>query len=353
MTVSRIVTIGELPNAQLTDKSVLLHNTGGADGKDKNVTVAQMRDYLVKPEADRAKEAEAKLQANIDAEQKRAKEAEAKESAERKSADNAEAQARQSADNAEAQARQSADTTLQANIDAETARAENAESDLQTALDAETATRKTDVSNAKTVNTALLLAAAQVLERKLKAELERAVNAENELFEAAENESERASRAETELQAQLDTLKADEQTEGSIAQAVNTVKTDILANITDTVTDIANTEIPKLTESALADVKKQVTAAQTQTSALTVFDTRNDNQTPEWYMKTYPRRVVWEFKNSSTIGISSNLYVSLETIVQWSDSSGNYPTQYARQHSSCWVRHGTSLTSWSSWVKVH
>ena len=343
MTVSRIVTIGELPNAQLTDTSVLLHNTGGADGKDKNVTVAQMRDYLVKPEADRAKAAEAKLQANIDAEQKRAKEAEAKESAER-----------QSADNAEAQARQSADTTLQSNIDAETARAENAESDLQTALDAETATRKTDVSNAKTVNTALLLAAAQVLERKLKAELERAVNAENELFEAAENESERANRAETELQAQLDTLKADEQTEGSIAQAVNTVKTDILANITDTVTDIANTEIPKLTESALADVKKQVTAAQTQTAATTVFDTRSENNSPEWYFKNYPRRVVWEFKSQNVVGFSSSagMYCNVQTQVGWSDPSGGNVVQVAYANNTCKRRSGSGAT-WGAWATVY
>ena len=106
-------------------------------------------------------------------------------------------------------------------------------------------------------------------------------------------------------------------------------------------------------KSADTTLQANIDKIKAQTSALTVFDTRNDNQTPQWYMSTYPRRVVWEFKNSSAIGISSNLYVSLETIVQWSDSSGNYPTQYARQHSSCWVRHGTSLTTWSSWVKVH
>jgi hypothetical protein len=83
-----------------------------------------------------------------------------------------------------------------------------------------------------------------------------------------------------------------------------------------------------------------------------IIDTRNDNQTPEWYMANYPRQVVREFKSTSALGLSGEMYCCLETIVPWGDASGGYPKQIATTNNYQWIRIGTSTTTWSTWAFV-
>lgn len=86
---------------------------------------------------------------------------------------------------------------------------------------------------------------------------------------------------------------------------------------------------------------------------LDVKDTRSDNQPPSWYMSTYPKTTVMEFKNCSTLGLSGvGTYCTLQTIVPWSTSSGGYPKQTAKVEKTGkeYWRVGTSDSAWSAWV---
>ena len=78
-------------------------------------------------------------------------------------------------------------------------------------------------------------------------------------------------------------------------------------------------------------------------------DTRNNNQTPEWYFTNYPRQVVTEFKLCEVIGLSGDTYCSLTTTIPWADKSGGYPKQVARVNQKEYWRVGTSLTEWGAW----
>lgn len=86
---------------------------------------------------------------------------------------------------------------------------------------------------------------------------------------------------------------------------------------------------------------------------LDVKDTRNDNQTPSWYMKNYPKTSVHEFKYCYVIGLSDvGNYCNLLTTVPWGDSSGGYPRQTAKVQTTGkeYWRVGTGDETWSSWI---
>lgn len=86
---------------------------------------------------------------------------------------------------------------------------------------------------------------------------------------------------------------------------------------------------------------------------LDVKDTRATNESPNWYIKNYPKTTVMEFKECKAIGLSNvGMYCNLQTIVLWSDSSGGYPRQTAKIEGTGkeYWRVGTSDTTWSSWI---
>ena len=273
LTLQDIITIEMTPEGVVKDSSIFLQEQ---NSEDSHVSAKQIKEYIDAPtnaqfaaEKVRAGNAEKQIQENLNAESSRAQNAES------------DLQAHIDSEKKRATA---AETDLQNQLDAEKERAGNAEKQIQENLNAEKETREIDVKNAKTISAAILLAATQLLEKKLKAELSRAVNAENELFEFCENETaraqtveaelkdaladekERSTAAEVTLQAQIDTLNADADTAGSVANAVRAGKEAIEAGIgetiaeiaTEKITDIANTEIPKLTESALNTMQTQV-----------------------------------------------------------------------------------------------
>lgn len=86
---------------------------------------------------------------------------------------------------------------------------------------------------------------------------------------------------------------------------------------------------------------------------LDVKDTRATNESPNWYIKNYPKTTVMEFKECKAIGLSNvGTYCNLQTIVIWGDSSGGYPRQTAKIDGTGkeYWRVGTSNTTWSSWI---
>lgn len=80
-------------------------------------------------------------------------------------------------------------------------------------------------------------------------------------------------------------------------------------------------------------------------------DTRNANETPGWYMSTYPQSVVSEFKSTGAVGIDRalGLYAMVYTVTPWRDRSGGYPSQTAYVGSRVLRRVGTSDTTWNGW----
>lgn len=100
------------------------------------------------------------------------------------------------------------------------------------------------------------------------------------------------------------------------------------------------------------------TAQNTANNALnrvTLHDTRNDNQNPQWYFDNYPRQLVQEFKYCSKIGVSGGTYCYLSTYVPWGDPSGGWPKQTAKVDGTGkeYWRVGTSATAWSSWIDAY
>lgn len=86
---------------------------------------------------------------------------------------------------------------------------------------------------------------------------------------------------------------------------------------------------------------------------LDVKDTRNDNQPPSWYISTYPKTTVMEFKTCSVLGLSGvGTYCTLQTVVPWNSSSGGYPKQTAKVEKTGkeYWRVGTSDSAWSAWA---
>ncbi len=98
-----------------------------------------------------------------------------------------------------------------------------------------------------------------------------------------------------------------------------------------------------------ADVKKQEAIV----GARSIPDTRNDNQSPGWYIEHYPKQLISEFKNANVIDITGTTYGILETKVPWGDSSGGFPVQTFRSNNTpTYQRRGLNATSWSAWEQI-
>lgn len=151
----------------------------------------------------------------------------------------------------------------------------------------------------------------------------------------------------------------------------NTAKTNAqtalnTANTAKSAADTANTNANTAKTNASTALSTANTANSTASTAntnatnalnrVTVRDTRNDNQNPQWYMTNYPKQQVQEFKYCSKIGLSGvGTYCYLTTYVPWTDNSGGYPKQTAKVDSigkEYW-RSGTSNTAWSAWVDAY
>ena len=138
--------------------------------------------------------------------------------------------------------------------------------------------------------------------------------------------------------------------------------------------EAAKEEVKKLADGTVADHTSQITSLQVTSAGLsasiqnvsdnlainytpkTIPDTRYDNQSPDWYIKNYPKQNITEFKYCNVIGLSSygETYCSLTTSIPWGDRSGGYPKQNAKVDTSYGCREfwrvGISDTAWGAWT---
>ena len=121
-------------------------------------------------------------------------------------------------------------------------------------------------------------------------------------------------------------------------------------------TNKANTalsESKKYTDAQLKITSDSITSSVSRTyTPKTYPDTRNDNNTPDWYFKNYPRQSITEFKNCSAIGLSGDTFCSLLTEVPWVDATGGYPKQTASVQNKRYWRVGTNGSTWGAWNDV-
>lgn len=121
-----------------------------------------------------------------------------------------------------------------------------------------------------------------------------------------------------------------------------------------------NYETITYTNGTSADSKKRVIGVYGDTGkdgakgdGLDIKDTRTTNESPNWYIKNYPKTTVMEFKECQVIGLSNaGTYCNLQTIVLWSDNTVGYPRQTAKIEGTGkeYWRVGTSDTTWSPWI---
>ncbi|MFX4760366.1 phage tail protein [Acinetobacter baumannii] len=145
-----------------------------------------------------------------------------------------------------------------------------------------------------------------------------------------------------------------------------------ITSLNNSITNINGTLATKADSSALTNLANRVTTTEgaitSQGSSITslnasvngllkdvaVSDTRSTNQPPSWYWSNYPKRIVREFKQASTLGLTGmGTYVSLETYVYYSDATGGPIIQIARGTDSKLTaeRRSTSTSTWGTWVQ--
>ena len=82
-----------------------------------------------------------------------------------------------------------------------------------------------------------------------------------------------------------------------------------------------------------------------------IEDTRDVNLTPDEY-RAMGRGVYYEFKRCETVLLSdtSHTYCTIETFVQWKDTSGGSVKQILFDNDRVWYRYGDTV--WSSWKPI-
>lgn len=127
---------------------------------------------------------------------------------------------------------------------------------------------------------------------------------------------------------------------------------DLQADAT-TKANTAISESKKYTDAQLKITSDSITSSVSSTYTPKQYpDTRDNNNTPDWYVKHYPRQSITEFKKCSTIGLSGDTYCSLLTEVPWVDASGGYPKQTASVLNKRYWRVGTNGSTWGAWNDV-
>nr|WP_228256702.1 phage tail protein [Acinetobacter baumannii] len=160
----------------------------------------------------------------------------------------------------------------------------------------------------------------------------------------------------------------------TVTQQGNTLTshTNSITSLNNSITTINGTLSSKADSSALNSLANRVSTAEgaisSQGSSITslnssvtgilkdieVTDSRSTNQPPSWYWSNYPKRIVREFKQASTLGLTGmGTYVSLETYVYYSDATGGPIIQIARGTDSKLTaeRRSTSTSTWGTWVQ--
>ncbi|WP_408936383.1 hypothetical protein [Corynebacterium tuberculostearicum] len=87
---------------------------------------------------------------------------------------------------------------------------------------------------------------------------------------------------------------------------------------------------------------------------LNVNDTRDENQSPGWYMDNYPSTVQGEVKKVDSIDLPKNTksYCAVVTVTPWGNKSGGAPTQIAFYEDKLYSRAHESDEKWSAWTQL-
>ncbi|EPB8164136.1 phage tail spike protein [Clostridium perfringens] len=144
-------------------------------------------------------------------------------------------------------------------------------------------------------------------------------------------------------------IKASVQDLNSTTQTITTNVGNINRELTNKIN--SNLDMAKNFATDIANQKK----IEAITGARSIPDTRNDNQSPGWYMQHYAFQTITEFKYAGVIGVPNGgtWFGTLETKVPWNNSSGGYPTQVFRSNSlPVYQRHGINETTWSNWEQI-
>jgi hypothetical protein len=81
-----------------------------------------------------------------------------------------------------------------------------------------------------------------------------------------------------------------------------------------------------------------------------LFDTRETNELPEWYIGNHGRGIIWEIKKLTAIQFTSpsETYGPVQTIIPWQNTAV-LPRQIAYEGKNVWTRLATSGTTWGAW----
>ncbi|WP_283718803.1 phage tail protein [Clostridium perfringens] len=137
----------------------------------------------------------------------------------------------------------------------------------------------------------------------------------------------------------------------STTQTITTNVSNINRDLTNKIN--SNLDVAKNFATDVATNKANIAKQEAILGARNIPDTRNDNQSPGWYIEHYPKQLINEFKNANVIGITGTTYGILETKVPWGDSSGGFPVQTFRSNNTpTYQRRGLNSTNWSAWEQI-
>ena len=176
-------------------------------------------------------------------------------------------------------------------------------------------------------------------------------NAAKTAAENAQSKADSAYSKATTLEVSLDGIEGRVQdAEGNISSLEQT-SSGLELRLTQAEKDVDTAQTTANTAKSTASTAN--TTANNALKRVTINDTRDTNQNPQWYFTNCPKQMVHEFKSKSAIGLSSasGVYVYLTTYVPWIDSSGGWPKQTAKVDGTGkeYWRVGTSSTTWSAW----
>lgn len=148
--------------------------------------------------------------------------------------------------------------------------------------------------------------------------------------------------------------KSETYTKSETDSKINVAKDQINLSVSETYETKSNVE--SKVSSTLSSAKSYADTKKVEaiTTSRKTVDTRNDNQTPQWYFNTYPTQTITEFKYADVMGLShGRTYGTVETKVPWHDSSGGYPVQTWRSNSTpTYERKGLNTSTWGTWVQI-
>lgn len=163
--------------------------------------------------------------------------------------------------------------------------------------------------------------------------------------------TDKISTVESNLTQKTNSIEAGVRDLNSITQSITTNVSNINRDLTSKIN--SSLDVAKNFATDVATNKANTAKQEAIVGARNIPDTRNDNQSPGWYMEHYPKQLINEFKNANVLGITGTIYGILETKVPWDNSSGGFPVQTFRSNTTAtYQRKALNETTWSNWEQI-